>query len=1015
MAEGPVVEKRTAFPRLRVDRSRSTALVLLLLAACGSGTPSSESEPPPPPPVVPTHTLTGVTPAHGTLGSRVVVSGTGFGDDPAALSVTFTGPAQGAMAASIVASAPGSLTVLVPSGVGETVQVTVALAGVKSAPLPFAVDPLVDPTPGAPGSEASSFAAEADALLANVGSVLDGVLAVQLEGSGQAAAAARVRSGVAQLRPAYAAALQTRLAALTPEQLGMVDAVLSTPEMVQARADLVAAAAQLATTPSWRSGRSAALFGGAFDGGTVESIQQVKVFLVKAKATMEKLDTALLVAMVAAGAATAIPGFQSAAALVPVLEEIRESLVKPIIAILDRVIPLMETFPTKAVGRTLVVKIAENDLQLDQGFGSMTDPISAIHGVGAILVLEPYAVRGTISFGNDGGKALRSAGADLAPDLSGVAAALFELADFDVGNIQVDEVEIRLRLISSDPAVVPETSGELLWISAVAPGPVDLVVQGDLDHVAETCPPVGTFSQCIPAETIRIGRSFLSISGNQVAPPATLGPRLDGAQVEGRAPNTAHLGDTVVVTGRGFSRSSEIAHQDIHFEPAPGYPMSGVAYSIHQSLNDYDSFRSEVVDALPGPMTVWIEGHPSNALDFTILPPRLDGVPPSGIAGEFWRITGEGFSGNPQHNQADWAGFRSLPDRGSHGMLELVVPDGGQSGPFKIVTLGVLESNAQDVVVRRFSEPSMLSAPGRTGLRPTVAHDDSNGARIVAWVDRNATGGAQLVASVLPSGAARAGNPVVLPARLGGHPTAPPRPAVAAADGRFFAAWVDLAPGPGAVDRILASYSDDGITWSAPVALSNHAGPSRQPVMAANGRRVVVAWIDEAATSGGDAGLRFRVSADGGATFGGIWSWAGPDATDPTVAVAGNAIAVAWSSAELSGRGIVAVRSEDGGQNFQPPWRLGAAGPLAIARHPVIALGPSCVVRSLASMYVAWEQTAGDAAEDVLFARIDGTIMTQQNVTKSLVHSQSPSLVVDRDCIPALAWLEMGHTKQALL
>ncbi|MEY2667661.1 MAG: hypothetical protein RJA59_299, partial [Pseudomonadota bacterium] len=40
---------------------------------------------------------------------------------------------------------------------------------------------------------------------------------------------------------------------------------------------------------------------------------------------------------------------------------------------------------------------------------------------------------------------------------------------------------------------------------------------------------------------------------------------------------------------------------------------------------------------------------------------------------------------------------------------------------------------------------------------------------------------------------------------------------------------------------------------------------------------------------------------------------------------------------------------------------------------------------------------------------------TQQNVTKSLVHSQSPSLVVDRDCIPALAWLEMGHTKQALL
>ena len=675
----------------------------------------------------------------------------------------------------------------------------------------------------------------------------------------------------------------------------------------------------------------------------------------------------------------------------------------------------MDTFPTKAVGGTLAVQIVENDLQLDQGFGSMTDPASALHGEGAILVLEPYAVRGTIGFGNDGGKALRSAGANLAPDLSSVAAALLEFADFDVGNIQVDEVEIKLVLLTSDPSIVPAASGELLHVQAVAPGRVDLIVRGGLDNVVEGCLDLGTFANCIPPESIEIARSFLSVSGDQVAAPATLGPRLDGALVEGRAPNTAHLGDTMVVTGRGFSRSSQVAHQDIHFQPAPGYPQSGVAYSIHQSLNDYDSFRSEVVDALPGPMTVWIEGHPSNALDFTILPPRLDDVPPSGIAGEFWRVTGEGFSGASAHNQADWAGFRSLPETGSHSQLELTVPDGGQSGPFKIVTLGVLESNVQEVVVRRFSEPSMLSAPGRTGLRPTVAHDASNGARIVAWVDRNATGGAQLVASVLPTGAAQAGTPVVLPASVGGHPTAPPRPAVAAADGRFFAAWVDLAPGPGGVDRILASFSDDGLTWSAPVAMSSHSGPSRQPVLAAHGQRVVVAWVDEAALPGGDASIRFRVSADGGATFSGVWSWNGPDATDPAVAVSGNAIAVAWSSAEAGGRGISVVRSEDGGLNFQPPWRLGAVGPLAIARHPTIALGPNCVVQSLASMYVAWEQTAGDAAEDVLFARIDGAVTTQQNVTRSAVHSQSPSLVVDADCIPALAWLELGHSKQALL
>lgn len=1016
MARGPVVEKRTAFPLPRIRRSRSLALVVLLLAACGTGTsPVDPEPPPPPPPVVPTHALTGVTPAHGTLGSRVVVTGTGFGTDPAALSVTFTGPAQGAMPATVVASSPGSLTVLVPGGVGETVQVTVSLAGVSSAALPFVVDPLVDPTPGAPGSEASAFASEADALLANVGSVLDGLLAAQLEGSGQASAAARVRSGVAQLRPAYAAALQARLAALTPEQLGVVDAILSTPEMIQARADLVAAAAALSTTPSWRSGRTSNLLGMGYDGGTVESIQEVVAFLFKAKSTMESLDNAILTAIVAAGTATIVPGFQEAGAIIPVLLDIRESVVKPIIAILDRIIDLMGTFPTRVAHGTLAVTIAENDIQLDQAFGSMADPAAAIHGVGALLVLEPYAVRGTVSFGNDGGKALRAAGSDLAPDLSGVALALLSLADFDVGNIQVSECDIRLKLLTSDPSVVPAAGGELLRIQAVAPGQVDLIVQGDLKNVVEGCVEIGAMSSCIAPEHIRIARTFLAVSGDQVAPPATLGPRLDGAQVEGRAPRTAHLGDTVVVTGRGFSRSSQIAHQDIHFEPAPGYPMSGVAYSIHQSLNDHDSFRSEVVDALPGPMTVWIQGHPSNALDFTVLPPRLDAVPPSGIVGEFWRVDGEGFSGAAVHNQADWAGFRSLPEKGSHRQLELTVPDGGLSGPFKIVTLGQLVSNAFDVKVRKFSEPAMLSAPGRTGLRPAVATDASNGARIVAWVDRNATGAAQVVTSVFPSGAAQAGTPVALPARLGGHPTAPPRPAVAAADGRFFAAWVDRAPGSTSVDRVMASFSGDGLTWSAPVAVSSHSGPSRQPVLAAHGQKVVVAWIDEPVVSGGTSAIRFRVSSDGGATFSGVWSWNGPDATDPTVAVRGNAIAIAWSSAEGSGRAISLVRSEDGGLNFQAPWRLGSVGPLAIARRPSIAIGPSCVVDFVASLYVAWEQTAGDLAEDVLFARIDGTIATQQNVTRSPVHSQSPSIVVDDDCIPALAWLEMGHSGPALL
>ena len=281
-----------------------------------------------------------------------------------------------------------------------------------------------------------------------------------------------------------------------------------------------------------------------------------------------------------------------------------------------------------------------------------------------------------------------------------------------------------------------------------------------------------------------------------------------------------------------------------------GYPeqTTGLAWSIHETNEDYFGFDVEVPDALSGPLNVSLNTHPSNTLDFTILPPLLNAPHPSAIAGEAWGVTGRGFSHTLSRNEGNWNGGRAAPyaPRGeaAHRQLNFIVPETAQSGPFKVITLGQLESNAYEVAARRFSAPVTLSASDRAGLRPAVARDASNGERIVAWIDHNDRGGNQLVASVVAADAAAFATPVVIAADIGGLPGAPPRPAVAAAGGKFYVAWVSKASGN---DEVVLASSLDGLTWSAPMYLSNSPASSLQPALAADGSLVVVAWIEEGA------------------------------------------------------------------------------------------------------------------------------------------------------------------------
>ena len=556
-------------------------------------------------------------------------------------------------------------------------------------------------------------------------------------------------------------------------------------------------------------------------------------------------------------------------------------------------------------------------------------------------------------------------------------------------------------------------------------------VGADLEQIVPVgtqCPPDYLMrpTECLHPADLRIDRHMRAFAGTQTNGPFTQGARLISAQVAGLPPNQAYIGDSLHITGQGFSLNAQLAPQDVYFgAELEGFPpgRTGVAGSPSQRHEGYFDFDVEVPDALSGPLNVSLALHPSNTLDFTILPPLLNAPHPSAIVGEAWGVTGRGFSHALSRNLGDWNGGGVAPyapvkapfalsNEAAHRELEFIVPDSGQSGPFKIITLGTLISNSYEVAVRQFSEPVTLSAPNRAGLRPAVARDASNGNHIVAWIDHNNIGGNQLVATVLAAGTAAFTTPVVVTTEVGGLPGAPPRPAVAAAGGMFYVAWVSGASGN---EEVMFATSLDGRNWSVPVNLSSSAASSLQPTLAADGPLVVAAWIEEGAM-GEDGTLKFRVSSNSGGSFNGAFTWNAGDVADPAASVSGQTVAVAWSAETGFKRDVYVSRSNNGGVDFAA-WRAATNSTGGVARHPSVAIGPSCIEPNVNSVYIAWENSGNpDLDEEIYFTRLDEvTFTTPLQVTNTPVHSRSPMMTVDADCTPALAWIEQGLPHNTLL
>ncbi len=141
--------------------------------------------------------------------------------------------------------------------------------------------------------------------------------------------------------------------------------------------------------------------------------------------------------------------------------------------------------------------------------------------------------------------------------------------------------------------------------------------------------------------------------------------------------------------------------------------------------------------------------------------------------------------------------------------------------------------------------------------------------------------------------------------------------------------------------------TDSGTTWGADTRLINAAGDSKDPSIAVFGNNVHVAWQDR---RGGNFQIYYKRSTDGGTTWGADTPIVNsPKLSEfPSIAVSGNNVHVAWQDNRdeyYPKWEIYYKRSTDGGITWSTNTRLSCAPDLS--EVPVIAV-------SVNSVHVAW-------------------------------------------------------------
>ena len=145
------------------------------------------------------------------------------------------------------------------------------------------------------------------------------------------------------------------------------------------------------------------------------------------------------------------------------------------------------------------------------------------------------------------------------------------------------------------------------------------------------------------------------------------------------------------------------------------------------------------------------------------------------------------------------------------------------------------------------------------------------------------------------------------------------RPRVAVSGANVYVVWDDETPGKGEI--YFRRSTDYGATWDTEKRLTNNSEQSWMADIAASGENVYVAWCD---ANPGNYEIYFRRSTDSGSTWESaqrLTNNAG-DSYNPSIAASGSKVAVAWYDFTPGNGEIYFRRSTDNGATWKNQKRL---------------------------------------------------------------------------------------------
>ena len=276
-----------------------------------------------------------------------------------------------------------------------------------------------------------------------------------------------------------------------------------------------------------------------------------------------------------------------------------------------------------------------------------------------------------------------------------------------------------------------------------------------------------------------------------------------------------------------------------------------------------------------------------------------------------------------------------------------------------------------------FGTPINLSNNVGGSLVPQIATSGSN--VYVTWQD-STPGNADIFFAASNNNGTSFGTPINLSNNVGGSGG----PQIAASGNNVYVTWVDSTPGN--PDIFFAVSNNNGTSFGTPINLSNNAGSSTNPQIAASGNNVYVVWYDN--TPGNDD-IFVRVSNNNGTSFGtpiNLSNNAG-GSLFPQIAASGNNVYVTWIDSTPGNFDIFFAASNNNGTSFGTPINLSnnAGGSF----NPQIAASGN-------NVYVTWQgQTPGNF--DIFYTTNNqpfGGFGTPINISNNPGNSQVPQIAV---------------------